>query len=387
MPLKVIPFEIDEVSIQRVDNLYFCKVKRLIISDNLTGFADHSSVYQRLALVRPRPLPHVAHIFCFAILPVNWEGIMFLISPLLESATFPLDFHPSHVGKFLSLVEREAPMLKWLTVFLSIDTGNNLVLLSQLRNLRVLHLSVVQGALESQLLVHLDCLEDLRIEVFHAQTKAPTTRTSCTHNLKRLHIGFHSIDSTNVSALEFLDLYQESPVESFTISGVIHEPECRMAFDSISGKWAESLTNLTVDCREGTHGLRWNHLALNPLSSLIESLYALSKLQVVRLIGLRDLFCVADEDISNMSRAWLNITEIELDAYIPTQAADRFYTVASFYTLFKQCPHLESIALSFSVPKSDSDNLRFDNHVTRSVLNMWLSMRLLGGYVYLQLQD
>ncbi|KAF5339705.1 hypothetical protein D9758_014887 [Tetrapyrgos nigripes] len=334
----VLAGQLDEASMERVYSIYFAKVRRLILQDIHEGFAIRDSVYAALAHLLPVPLPHLTHVYCSIPLRTEFHGMMFMLSPHLRSVALSDKSGSSHfAAKYL----HQIPILESLAIKQGLDAGYDLERISQMRNLRVLHLSLLECD-PLQTLVHLDRLEDLFIEILLSKIEVSMVHAARPNCLKRLETSF-------CSAPVLFELYQESPLESLTLSRFQGEPEFSTTFPSIPTQWSRTLTTLIAK-QHGVIAIDAPH----PFSTISQPLCNLEQLRVVKLVNFQEQFYVVDDDISNIAHAWPSLVELEIDAYTPAANTQRFPTVASLYTLSRRCPNLESVTIPFGVTNADA---------------------------------
>ncbi|KAF5339686.1 hypothetical protein D9758_014894 [Tetrapyrgos nigripes] len=338
--------EYNEDALERFD-LYSSKVKLFI----LHGISKvDSSVYPRLALSRPRPLPSLTHLHCFTSTFSN--ATMFMVSPRLRSAFFR-DPRDADLSVYLSLAHKEAPDLHSLSF--SYTTRYSFPLISRPENLRSFELTLNMYLqqpfdMDFRSLYHMTSLESLTIssnvavvrkEDMEKRDWVVSGSLSNHTTLKRLEFNGHYQDIT--IALELLKLYEYSPLESLSIGMArFDEDQCKTFFLAIPSSWATTLTHLTIDFKVGT-------FSQVSLSSLIQPLYTLSGVEEFRISSLyqRD-FYILDSDISDICEAWPNLTRLELD--IPPKSEwPRLPTVSSLPILSLRCPRLKTLTLPLDV--------------------------------------
>ncbi|KAF5356374.1 hypothetical protein D9758_009477 [Tetrapyrgos nigripes] len=342
----VITDQLDNVSLKRFD-VYSAMVKRLVLPGPSTNTPPpvHKSVYTSLALIRPRPLPSLTHVYCSAHTSLSNETFL-IISPLLESVVL------SYCGSqdtmaYLTRIREEAPFMHSLTIGQTLGEFD-FAYVSQLRNLQVFDLYLFLTAIETQPLQY-------------------------PRSLKQLHLRGALYAAKDVFTV--LRMYRDSGVESFSLQGALSGEDFRTIFSTVSSQWPLTMTTLS---------LQLNIVELvrekEGLLDVIRPLFSLGNIQ--NFTG--SFYCpggdiyITDAFIGDICQAWPRLVKLELSA----RRHEYFPTVASLTLLSEACPKLEILTIPFDtlhIPSMQCDEHR-DALLSSKSSHKLESITLLGKY-------
>jgi hypothetical protein len=251
-----------------------------------------------------------------------------MLSPCLKSVMFT-HCVTQVLMEYLVLVEKEAPLLRSLTIFNATCGEFRLAALSRLHNLHTLFLNV-------------RALNDMEQVPSHPI------------GLGRLHLcgGYaHKVQT-------LLYTYKDSKIESFSLTRsdfhAFHAETCTKILKAISSQWSSSLINIKLafpiwELHEfGT---------VDPLPNLLSPLYSLGNLQVLNLQFRGDQTYFTDILISNFCNAWPGLTNLEIFGH----DFKKLPTVVSLAALSKRCPRLKQVTIPLDIrgaPLIDDDDYK-----------------------------
>jgi hypothetical protein len=361
--LQAFDGEIDEDSLQRFDH-YAHMVKKFILRDGKTTppsttLTIPTSVYIRLAHIRPRPLPSLTHLHCAS--AEARKLMMFLISPRLKQVLLTDVCRASDVMMYLSVLKTEAPLLQHLDIsslgscFLpKVLDFTNLRFLNIRRGLADLTGEDI-GVISLGLLKRLDHLRlDMRGLVMEIPAISDVSDIPRSLTWLELDITHH-----NVAALpKLLELYEECPVRHLNITAELDSDAFKVILSAIPVSWSATLADMTITRREHREDEEdMDDRPSKPLSDFVQPLYRFRELK--ELTFWWKTLSVTDNDISNISNAWPNLTSLYLDVYPSNRPenADPLPTMASLRTLSQRCPQLNELHIPLDITSFPSDAL------------------------------
>ncbi|KAF5372529.1 hypothetical protein D9758_005143 [Tetrapyrgos nigripes] len=305
--------KLDEAALERFD-IYSSMVKTLVYpgpQGKDIPIPVNKSVFTSLALLRPRPLLSLTHVYIYTSPVTFFEKMM--VSPVLESAFFKY-CHIEDIIAFLSIVKDDAPTFQSLTLG-SLHGRFDLASVSQLQNLRVFDLDVYFTAIE----------------------KGPVSHPRC---LKQLDLQGIEYDSSNV--LTVLQIYQDSGVESFSLEGALDGEGFKTIFNMVSSQWSCSVTTLSLNL----HILIELEMGTDlELVDVIRPLHSLHNIQFFtgKWTGSSTVY-FTDTVVYNLCNGWHNLIDFDI-----WSNGDNI-TLASLATLSgANCPSLKRASIPFNI--------------------------------------
>ncbi|KAF5372496.1 hypothetical protein D9758_005132 [Tetrapyrgos nigripes] len=310
--------KLDEAALERFD-IYSSMVKTLVYLGPQGGVIPipvDKSVFTSLALLRPRPLLSLTHVYTYTSPVTFFEKMM--VSPVLEYASFKF-CRSEDIIPFLSVVKDDAPTFRSLTLE-NYHGRLDLASVSQLQNLQVFDLDVRLTAIE----------------------KGPVSHP---RSLKQLDLQEVIYDPSNVLAV--LRIYRDSDVESFSLEGDLDGEGFKTIFSMVSSQWSRSMTTLSLDLymliepEMGTSDLEFLDV-IRPLHSL----YNVELFTATWSGPSLDAIYLTDTVVSSLCNGWRNLIHF----VIRSHRMNVNITLASLKTLSgANCLSLKRVSIPFDV--------------------------------------
>ncbi|KAF5365963.1 hypothetical protein D9758_006636 [Tetrapyrgos nigripes] len=322
----VLTDELTEVSLKRFD-IYTSMVKTLVHHGD---WRDYTSVCSSLALIRPRPLLSLKHVYFHTYrLTFSWSGeMMLMVSPVLKSAFF--SFCSPSIMAYISIIKDEATMSDSLTISLTIPHARyanfDLACISQLQNLRFLHLFLDLSTVETG-----------------------ASAVSHPRHLKELRLDYDKALNTPKDVFTVLRIYRNSGVESFSLQGALQGVDIQRILNAMSSQWSRTLTTLSLNISIN----QWP-IGKETFLDIIRPLRSLHKLQVFMgkftlgptgptdWISAPPVIYITHPLIPDICNAWHNLVDLEI-------RTDGFENILAVASLAEHCPKLKRLSIPFDI--------------------------------------
>ncbi|KAF5357615.1 hypothetical protein D9758_007498 [Tetrapyrgos nigripes] len=312
----VLTGQLDEASLKRFD-LYSSKVKTLVLyspKGKDTPILVDKSVYTSLALLRPRPLLSLAHVYCYEYTEIFSNEMIFMISSSLESAAFQ-SCSSQDIMSYLSIIKNEGNRSTFHSLTLENLWGDiDLAYVSQLQNLQVFGLNIYLSSVENEAVLY-------------------------PRYLKQLDLRGAFYVTQNIFTM--LAIYRNSPVESFSLDASLVDKDFRKIFSVASSQWSRTVTTLSLDINmmEAEMGQEKFLDIVRPLFSSLHNIQFFTG----TFIGLSEEVYVTGALISNISDAWHNLINLK----VWTRHENANIALASLKTLSEGCLNLKQVYILF----------------------------------------